>query len=85
MRTVTHEEKLKLTTVINEGIKILQDIDDLKEGLKDTVKNLAEEMDIKPALINKAIKAAYKRNLDEQRNTISEVEELLETIGKSGS
>ena len=84
MRTLTHEEKVKLTTVIEEGMKVLQDIQDLREGLKDTVSNLAEEMDIKPAIINKAIRVAHKRNLDDQRNTLTELEEILELAGKKG-
>ena len=84
MRILTQEEKTKLTHVIEEGMKVLQDVQDLREGLKDLVKSVAEELDVKPALINKAIKTAYKRNLDEQQNNLSEVEELLETTGKKG-
>lgn len=83
MRTLTQEEKTKLTHVINEGIKVMQDLQDLRESLKDTVTSVAEELDLKPALINKAIKTAYKRNLGEQKNTLDEVEDLLVTIGKN--
>ena len=82
MRVITQEEKLKLTHLIDEGMKVLQDIQDLREGLKDTVGAVAEEMDIKPTLINKAIRAAYKRNLGEQKDSLSEIEDLLATIGK---
>ena len=81
MRTVTHEEKLKLTKLIEEGMKVMQDIQDLREGLKETVNAVSEELDIKPALINKAIRAAFKRNLEEQKSGLSDVEDLLQTIG----
>ena len=82
MRVITQEEKLKLTHLIDEGMKVLQDIQDLREGLKDTVGAIADEMDIKPALINKAIRAAHKRNLGEQKSNLSDVEDLLAVIGK---
>ena len=82
MRTITHEEKLKLTHLIDEGVKVLQEVQDLKEGLKDTVNAVAEEMDIKSSLINKAIRIAHKKNLGEQKNNISEVEDLLTSIGR---
>ena len=34
----------------------------LRTGLRDTVKSLAEELELKPALINKAISIAHKGN-----------------------
>jgi transposase-like protein len=84
MRPLTQEEKTKLTHVIEEGMKVLQDVQDLREGLKDTVKAVAEELDVKPSIINKAIRTAYKRNLGEMQNDLTEIEELLETTGKKG-
>ena len=55
-RTYGAEEKAKLERLVNEGVTVLQEIEDLNAGLKDTVKAVAEELDIKPGLINKAIK-----------------------------
>ena len=49
------EEKAKLERLVNEGVTVLQEVTDLQEGLKDTVKAVAEELNMKPALINKAI------------------------------
>ena len=49
------EEKAKLEKLINEGSTVLREIEDLNEGLKDTVKSVAEELDIKPSLLTKAI------------------------------
>jgi len=48
----------KLKQVINEGVTVLQEVTDLQEGLKETVKAVAEELDIKPAKLNKAIRVA---------------------------
>ena len=56
------DEKDKLTRLVNEGSNVLQEVEDLQAGLKDTVKAVAEELDMKPALINKAIKIAHKRD-----------------------
>ena len=51
---------------------MLQETDDLRAGLRDTVKHIAEELDIKPTVLNKAIKIAYKNSLtkSEMRLTI---------------
>ena len=48
------EEKAKLERLINEGGNVLREIEDLQEGLKETVKAVAEEKPIK--------KAASKKN-----------------------
>ena len=54
------DEKAKLERLVNEGATVMQEVEDLTQGLKETVKAIAEELDIKPALINKAIKVAHK-------------------------
>ena len=59
-RTYGAEEKAKLERLVNEGVTVLQEVEDLNSGLKETVKAVAEELDIKPSLINKAIKIAQK-------------------------
>ena len=61
-RTYGAEEKAKLERLVNEGVTVLSEVEDLQAGLKDTVKAVAEELDMKPALINKAIKIA--KNMD---------------------
>ena len=43
-RVFSSEDKAKLTTLINEGITVMQEVDDLTEGLNDTVKAIAEEI-----------------------------------------
>ena len=59
------EEKAKLERLINEGSTVLREIEDLNEGLKETVKAVAEELNIKPSVINRAIKIAHKGNWTE--------------------
>ena len=46
------EEKAKLERLISEGSTVLREVEDLNEGLKDTVKAVAEELQIKPSTIN---------------------------------
>ena len=45
------EEKAKLTQVINEGISVMQEVEDLNEGLSDTVKAIAEAIPKKITLL----------------------------------
>ncbi len=61
--TFSNEDVKKLRRVVEEGVKVLQEVDDLKSGLRDTVKAVAEELGVKPKLINKAIKTDYKATL----------------------
>lgn len=76
------DEKDKLTRLVNEGSNVLQEVEDLQAGLKDTVKAVAEELDMKPALINKAIKVAYKRDWTVHAEAFDDLETLVVTLGK---
>ena len=75
------DEKAKLERLVNEGVTVLQEIEDLNAGLKDTVKAVAEELDIKPSLINKAIKIAQKRDWDSHADAYDDLETLVTTLG----
>lgn len=76
------EEKAKLERLINEGSSVLQEVQDLQEGLKETVKAVAEELDIKPSIINKAIKIAYKGNWKNHEEEWEEVEGILDITNR---
>ena len=82
-RVFSNEQKLKLTQIINEGIGVLQEIEDLNAGLNDTVKAIAEEMEIKPAILKKAIKIAQKSTLGATNFDHDELNNILETVGKT--
>jgi hypothetical protein len=71
------EEKAKLERLINEGSTVLREIEDLQEGLKETVKAVAEELDVKPSIINKAIKIAHKDNWKSHEEEWDEIEMIL--------
>ena len=81
-RTYGPEEKAKLERLVNEGVTVLQEIEDLQTGLKDTVKAVAEELDVKPALINKAIKIAQKGEWERVASDFDDLETLVVTVGR---
>lgn len=72
------EEKAKLERLINEGSTVLREIEDLNEGLKETVKAVAEELNIKPSVINKVIKIAHKGDFKSHDEDWKEVEAILD-------
>ena len=80
-RTYGAEEKAKLERLVQEGVTVLQEIEDLQGGLKDTIKAVAEELDIKPALITKAIKIAQKRDWEKHADAFDDLETLVATVG----
>ena len=80
-RTYGAEEKAKLERLVQEGVTVLQEIEDLNMGLKDTVKAVAEELDIKSSLINKAIKIAQKRDWENHADAYEDLETLVATLG----
>ena len=82
MRNFNEAEKQKLIQIINQGSQVLGEVDDLKGGLRDTVKALAEELELKPAMINKAINIAHKDNYKGVSDDMDQVEAILTAAGK---
>ena len=82
-RMFSSEQKAKLTQNINEGIQVMTEIDDLNAGLNDTIKAVAEEMEIKPAILKRAIKIAAKSKLNETNKDNEELNTILETVGRT--
>ena len=81
-RNFTQEEKDKLTQLIREGSTVMQEVEDLNGGLKDTVRAIAEEMQIKPAVLNRAIKIAHKGEFSRTSEDYSLLEDILVAVGK---
>ena len=71
------EERAKLERLINEGSNVLREVEDLQEGLKETVKAVAEELQVKPSIINKAIKIAHKDNWKAHEQEWNDIEMIL--------
>jgi hypothetical protein len=83
IKTFNGEQKIKLTQLINEGMQVMHEIETLNGGLTDTIKAVAEELEVKPAVLKKAIKVAHKAELNKTRQDHELLETILETAGKT--
>ena len=82
-KSFTGEQKIKLTQIINEGMQVMHEIDTLQGGLSDTIKAIAEELEIKPAVLKKAIRVAHKAEFGKTKQDQELLETILETVGKT--
>lgn len=77
------ESKAKLTQIINEGMQVMSEVEALNAGLSDTVKAIAEEMQIKPSVLKKAIRIAHKASYSIEKEDQELLEEILTTAGRT--
>ena len=82
VRNFNDAEKQKIIQLIREGSQVLGEVDDLKSGLRDTVKAVSEELELKPALINKAFAVAQKDNYKNLTDDLDTLESILVAAGK---
>jgi len=82
-RVFNQDEKTKLTQLVNQGLSTLNEIETLNGGLNDTIKAIAEELDIKPSILKKAVKTAYKSSLTQTNQDNEELNTILETVGRT--
>lgn len=82
-KTFNGDQKIKLTQIINEGMQVMHEIDTLQGGLNDTIKAIAEELEVKPAILKKAIKLAHKAEFGKEKQDHETLENILETVGKT--
>jgi len=76
-------EKAKLIQIVNEGMTVMAEIDSLRGGLSDTIKAIAEEMDVKPGILKKAISIAHKSSLGATNADHETLNTILEAVGKT--
>lgn len=79
--TFSGDQKIKLTQLVNEGMQVMREVETLNEGLRDTVKAVAEELQIKPSILNKAIKIAHKADFTREQQDHQLLEDILSTVG----
>lgn len=77
------EQVAKLKQLVNEGMQVMHEVETLNGGLNDTVKAIAEELEIKPAILKKAIRIAFKSKLMDTNADHEELNDILETVGKT--
>ena len=82
-RVFSADQVNKLTQIINEGMQVTMEIETLTGGLNDTIKAVAEELDIKPNILKKAIKLAHKSEFSREQQDHELLEQILVTVGKT--
>jgi capsular polysaccharide biosynthesis protein len=71
----------RLQELVKEGCVVKQEVKDLNEGLNDTIKAIAEEMEIPVSQLKKVINVAFKSNRADEADKWAEVEDILDTLG----
>jgi len=56
VKTFNGDQKIKLTQLVNEGMAVMHEIDTLNGGLTDTIKAIAEELEVKPSVLKQWVK-----------------------------
>lgn len=74
-------EKQKLKQIVSEGVTVKQEIQVLTEGLNDTIKSIAEELDVSVGEIKQAINIALKGNWDQVWKKFDTIETILDITG----
>ena len=81
--TFSGDQKVKLKQLINEGMGVMNEIDTLQGGLTDTIKAVAEELEVKPSVLKKAIRVAHKASLTQTNQEHETLNTILEAVGKT--
>ena len=82
-KVFNQEEIARLKKLVQEGDQVLHEVDALNTGLRETVRAIAEEMELKPGILMKAIKVAHKAKFTDERDNFDELETILEVVGKT--
>ena len=82
-KTFNGDQKIKLTQIINEGMQVMHEIETLTGGLNDTIKAVAEDLEIKPGVLKKAIRLAHKAEFGREQQDHALLETILTTVGKT--
>jgi predicted regulator of amino acid metabolism with ACT domain len=74
-------ERAKIKQIVAEGITVMTEIQDLQEGLNDTIKAVAEELEVKPSVIKKAIRVSMKDQWDQVYREFDDLETIVDISG----
>lgn len=74
-------ERAKIKQIISEGVTVMEEINTLQEGLSDTIKAVAEELEVKPSVIKKAIRIAQKDQWDQVFREFDDLETIVDISG----
>jgi predicted regulator of amino acid metabolism with ACT domain len=74
-------EQAKIKQIVAEGCTVMQEIADLTEGLNETIKAVAEELEVKSSIIKKAIRIAQKDQWDQVFREFDDLETIVDISG----
>jgi len=74
-------EQAKIKQIVAEGVTVMQEIQNLTEGLNETIKAVAEELEVKPSVIRKAIRIALKDQWDSVWREFDDLETIVDISG----
>ena len=78
---IENEESFKkFNDAVKEGVSLLEQIDSLKEQIKDIANDLKEEFDLATKDYNTTIKHVYKNSIDEELEYLSLIESAVNKI-----
>ena len=75
------ENVARLKQLVSDGVQVLQECEDLKIGLNETIKSIADELEVKPGQIKKLISLVQKNKMNDARDDWDEVEEMYKQAG----
>lgn len=81
--SLSPDDSKKMQQIVDDGMRQLQEIDDLRSSLRDAVKGLAEEFGVKPKLLMMAVRSAYKNDITTKREEMDAVEGILQATGNA--
>ena len=81
--TFSGDQKIKIKRVVEESMRVMYEIDTLRDGMNETIKAIAEELNIKPGVLKKAVRLAHKASLHEENKNHDVVNTILEAAGKT--
>jgi len=82
-RVFTADQTKKLEQIISEGMQVTMEIETLTGGLNATIKAVAEELEIKPGILKKAIKLAHKSEFGREQQDHELLEQILTQVGRT--
>jgi len=74
-------EQAKIKQIVSEGVTVLSEIAALTEGLNETIAAVAEELEVKPTIIKKAIRIALKDQWDQVYKEFDDLESIVDISG----
>lgn len=83
LESLSSNDHFRIRQFVEDGMRMTTDIQMQKDSLKEMAKALGEELDIQPKYLMQTLSAAMKSDLDEKKDGLTLVEELLAIAGRA--